>query len=77
MRYSEIIDFPRSYDRQKFPVIALLDVEARIAQNVENVIASMTQAKVVGIDLGDDDRIHIHVACTSEAVKDRLESRWT
>lgn len=76
MKYSEIASFPRYYDAAKFPVRALLSVDARDFADVERLIEDQTQAKVVGHDLADDDRIHIHVVCTTDAVRRRLESRW-
>lgn len=76
MRFSEIAGFPRHYDDRKYPVRALLLVEARDFRDIERIIEDQTQARVIGHDLADDDRIYIHVACTTDAVRKRLESRW-
>ena len=77
MRYSEIVyDFPRPWDRDRYPSVAFVVVPAEQFSDVERLIGDQTQTAVLGHELADHDQVLIYVACTCNAVKKRVESRW-
>lgn len=76
MPYSEIIDYPRPWNRETYPVLAHLEIEAEHYSEFERSAADQTQVRVLGHDEGSHGRIVMHVACTSELVQRRLAGRW-
>ena len=76
MRYSEIIDYPRPWNRAKFPCVAHVIVQAEQFSNVERLIEDQTQTTVLGHDLEEHDQVIIYVGCVSDEVKAKVESRW-
>ena len=76
MRYSEIVDFPRHWSRDTHPVRGEIEIEAERFSDLERRVADQTQVRVLGHDEGDDGLILVHVACTTEAARDRFERRW-
>ena len=77
MRFSDISSYPRAWNREIYPIIGHVEVDAESFRDIERDIKDMTQTTVLGHDLADHDRIIIHVACTTEDVRGRLERRWT
>ena len=73
MDYSEIRDYPRHWDEDRFPVVAHIEIDAARWDEFERLASDQTQVRVLGHDLGNDDRIVAHVGCTSEEAKRRLE----
>ena len=76
MPYSDIEDYPRHWDKSKFPVLAHIEIDAARWSEFERLASDQTQVRVLGHDLGDDDRIVAHVGCTSDDARRRLENRW-
>lgn len=76
MNYSLITSYPRPWNRETHPFVAHIEIPAKDFREVERLIDDQTQTKILGHDLSDDDYIVLHVACTSQTVKDRVESRW-
>jgi hypothetical protein len=76
MKYSDIVSYPRTWNKATHPAVAHIEIPAEDFREVERLIGDQTQTKILGHDLGDDDHVIIHVACTTDAVKRRLESRW-
>ena len=77
MHYSDITSYPRHYDKQKYPVVTQIRIAAHDLSKFERLAEDQTQIVVLGHDLADDDCVDVHVGCTSEAARRRLESRWT
>ncbi len=76
MLYSDIIDYPRPWNREKYPVLAHLEIEAEQHIDFERKAADQTQVCVLGHDEGSNGCIVMHVGCTTELVQRRLASRW-
>ena len=76
MRYSEIVDYPRSWNRDTHPVVAHIEIEAERFGEFERLAADQTQVRVLGHDEGSHGQIMVHVACASDEAKRRIESRW-
>jgi len=76
MRYNEIVSYPRHWNSDKYPVVAHILIEAEHLSPFERLAEDQTQIAVLGHDLADGGQVVVHVACASEAVQRRLESRW-
>jgi hypothetical protein len=76
MRYSEIIDYPRSWNRETHPIVAHIEIEAEQFSEFQRFTADQTQVRVLGHDEAGNGRIVAHVACTSADAKRRIENRW-
>jgi hypothetical protein len=76
MTYEEITDYPRAWDKAKYPVVAHIEIEARDFAQFERKAEDQTKIAVLGHDLSANGRIVVHVACASEAVQHYLEGRW-
>lgn len=76
MRYSDIIDYPRSWNRETHPIVAHIEIEAGQFREFERRVANQTQVRVLGHDEAGNGRIVAHVGCTSEVAKCRIENRW-
>lgn len=76
MRYSEIVDYPRPWNRETHPIIAHIEIEAERFGEIERLVADQTQVRVLGHDEGSHGQIVVHVACASAEAKRRIESRW-
>lgn len=76
MNYAELISYPRSWDRVRYPVLAHIEMEARFWKQFQRAVRDQTQAQVLGHDEGANDLIVAHVACTSDTVCHRLVGRW-
>ena len=76
MRYSEITQYPRRWNQEKYPVVAEVEVEIRHRHRVEEAIADQTQTTIIGHDLIGNDRAVIYVGCTSDKVCRAVESAW-
>jgi hypothetical protein len=75
MRYSEIVDYPRSWNREKYPSIAHVFIATGQFCDFEQLIADQTQTVIIGHDITANE-VLVYVACTSEDVKDAVESHW-
>ncbi len=77
MKCFEIInDYPRFWNRETYPIVAHVSIEAKHFDQFERLAADQTQVRVLGHDLADHDQIIVHVACISADVRRRLEIRW-
>jgi hypothetical protein len=76
MRYSEIIDYPRPWNRAKYPSVAHVIVPAEQFSTIERLIEDQNHTAVLGHDLADHNQIIIYVGCTSDEVKAMVESRF-
>lgn len=76
MRYSEIVDCPRSWNRDTHPIVAHIEIEAERFGEFERLLADQTQVRVLGHDEGSHGQIVVHVGCVSAEAKRRIESRW-
>jgi hypothetical protein len=76
MRYSEIIDYPRPWNRAKFPCVAHVVVPAEQFSDVERLIEDQNHTAVLGHDLEEHNQIVIYIGCSSESVKAMVESRF-
>ena len=76
MLYTDIETYPRGWDKDRFPVIAHIEIDAARWAEFDRLASDQTQVQVLAHDLADDDRVVAHVGCTSDAVKRRLENRW-
>jgi hypothetical protein len=76
MRYSEIIDCPRPWNRAKYPSVAHVILPAEKFSTIERLIQDQTKTTVLGHDLEEHDQVIIYVGCSSEADKAMVESRF-
>jgi hypothetical protein len=76
MRINDPADYPRYYNRDTHPIITHIVIAVRDFPETERLIQDQTQAKLIGHDLRDDDRIVIHVACATQDTRRRLEARF-
>lgn len=76
MKYSDITDYPRQWDKSRFPVIVHIEIEAEKLEQLERRAADQTQVRVLGHDEAGGGLIVVHVAAATEAAKRRFESRW-
>jgi hypothetical protein len=74
MRYSDIIDYPRPWNRQKYPVVAHASIAAGQLRDFERLIEDQTQTAVLGHDVTDEDQVLVYVACTTDDVKQTSSS---
>jgi hypothetical protein len=77
MRYKEIIDYPRSFNRDTYPVVNDIQIEPQFLDQLERRAADQTQVKVVGHDEADGELLTVHVAATSEEAFKRFARRWS
>lgn len=76
MRYSDIIDYPRTRNRKAYPVVAHIEIEGTRLRQFESLIEDQTQTRMLGHDLIDEGWVVVHVGCTSDEVRLHLESAW-
>lgn len=76
MKYSEIVDYPRPWNRDTHPVVAHIEIEAERFGEFKRLAADQTQVRVLGHDEGNHGQIVVHVGCASAEAKRRIESRW-
>ena len=76
MRYSDFVDYPRHWDRDRYPYVAHVFIPTTQFRAFEDLIEDQTQTKILGHDAADEDQVLVYVACTSDDVKDMIESRW-
>ncbi len=76
MTYSEIVNYPRYLDRNTYPVVAHVEIDAERLCQFESLIEDQTQTRVLGHDLVGNDRVVVHVGCTSDDVRRCLENAW-
>lgn len=76
VKYSEIVAYPREWDRKAFPFVAHIEVPSETFDQLEARIRDQTQTVVLGHDEADHGYIVVHIGCTTEAVRERIESRW-
>ncbi len=76
MKYSEIVDHPRSWNRDTHPVVAHIEIETEQLGEFERLLADQTQVRVLGHDEGSHGQVVAHVAYASAEMKRRIESRW-
>ncbi len=76
MRMYEILSYPRTFNHDVFPVVAHVIIPAQNLANFERLIDDQTQTRIVGHDVADDGLVVVYVACTSDAVKARVERQW-
>jgi len=77
MRCFEFIDdYPRSWNKGTHPIIAHLQIEAQQFSEFDRMAADQTQIRILGHDESDHGLIVIHIACTTNDAKRRIEKRW-
>jgi hypothetical protein len=76
MKYYEFEEYPRYWDKARFPVDIQICIEAECFERLELYVADQTQVCVLGHDVWNDDSIIVYVGCTSEWVSERFERRW-
>ena len=76
MMYSEIVSYPRPWNKERFPSVANVFIPAEQFRAFEQLIEDQTQTAMLGHDIAEDDLVLIYVGCTSDEVKDKLEARW-
>jgi hypothetical protein len=77
MRCKDIIDYPRSFNRDTYPAVNDIQIEPQFFEQLERKAADQTQIKVVGHDEADGGLITVHVAATSEEAFHRFARRWS
>jgi hypothetical protein len=77
MPYSNVTTYPRPWNREVYPVVAHIEIEAKRWHELERRIGDQTQAQVLGHDDAGGELLVAHVACTSDAVARRLTVRWS
>jgi len=77
MKCFEIVDdFPRPWNRETHPLVTRIEIESEHFDQFERRAADQTQVRLLGHDEADEGRIVVHVACTSNDAKRRIENRW-
>jgi hypothetical protein len=76
MRYSDFADYPRPWNRQRYPVVAHVFIATSQFRDFERLVEDQTKTALLGHDVTDNDEVLVYVACTSDDVKDMIESRW-
>jgi hypothetical protein len=76
MRYSDIANYPRPWDREKYPFVAHAFIPSKQFREFERLVADQSQAAVLGHDVADDGQVLVYVGCSSDEVKDLVESHW-
>jgi hypothetical protein len=76
MRYSDIADYPRRWDRDRYPSVAHVYIATGQFGDFERLIEDQTQTTMLGHHIADDGKVLVYVACSSDDVKDSIESHW-
>lgn len=76
MRINDPVGYSRIHNPDTHPIITHITVADADFAEIERLVRDQTSARVLGHDLADDHRVVIHIACTTEAVRRRLETRW-
>jgi hypothetical protein len=76
MRINDPVSYSRIHNRDTHPIITHITVAGADFPEIERLIQDQTSARVLGHDLADDQRVIIHIACTTENVRRRFELRW-
>jgi hypothetical protein len=77
MRYREIIDYPRSFNRNTYPVVNDIQIESRFLDQLERRAADQAAVKVVGSDEAPNGLLTVYVAAVSEEAFRLFARRWS
>jgi hypothetical protein len=77
MKYLNIMTYPRPWDRVTHPLVIHIEIDPQNFDQLERRVADQTQARVIGHDESDHGLIVVHIACTNDDAKRRIERRWS
>jgi hypothetical protein len=77
MRLSDITDYPRGWDRNRFPFVVQFEISKGRFEDFETRAADQTQIRLLGHDVGDDGEVTVHVGCATEEAGRRIKKWWT
>ena len=77
MKYSEITEYPRQWNKDTHPVVGHVVIQASRFDALERRVADQTQARLLGHDETYDGLLVVHVAFVDEEARRYFAERWS